>query len=388
MTVVLALDRRVDAGHERSLVDLAVGATDDEGHRGLRLDRAGEAFEVEGLGAVELVGSGVLAVGELEGQHAHADEVGAVDALEGLRDHGLDAEEGGALRGPVAGRAHAVVDAAEDDHALAALRVGLAGVVDGLDLAVGLDLGEAAFLAVGHAVLDLRVGEGAARHDAVVAAARTVGVEVLLGDAGGEQELAGRGGLGERARGRDVVGGDGVAEERQGAQLGEGRHRRGRHREALEERGLLDVGGRFLPAEARARAALDAFPLGGGVGEGVGGVLRLEHRGLEAAGDVVGDLRLGGPDILEEDRFPVVCKRGVIVTSRTNTFEVFYTIHFRVMTYTRLFNLKSICQILTQLSSRLNLLRSVRLPKIIVSPFFFVNLLIINTSFPVNIMIG
>ena len=35
-------------------------------------------------------------------QHAHADEVGAVDALEALRDDGLHAEELRALRRPVA----------------------------------------------------------------------------------------------------------------------------------------------------------------------------------------------------------------------------------------------------------------------------------------------
>ena len=43
-----------------------------------------------------------LAVAELERQHAHADEVRTVDALEALGDHGADAEEQGALGGPVA----------------------------------------------------------------------------------------------------------------------------------------------------------------------------------------------------------------------------------------------------------------------------------------------
>ena len=138
-----------------------------------------------------------------------------MDALKGLRDHGADAEEGGALRGPVAGRAHAVVDAAEDDHAFAALLVGLAGVVDRLDLGVGLDLREAAFLAVGHYVLHLGVGEGAAGHDAVVTTARTVGVEVLLRHAGREEELAGRGLFLEGAGGGDVVGRDRITEEGQ-----------------------------------------------------------------------------------------------------------------------------------------------------------------------------
>ena len=42
---------------------------------------------------------------ELEGEDSHADEVGAVDALVALGDDEADAEEAGALGGPVAGRA-------------------------------------------------------------------------------------------------------------------------------------------------------------------------------------------------------------------------------------------------------------------------------------------
>ena len=49
---------------------------------------------------------------------------------------------------------------------------------------VGLEQRAAAFLAAEHEVLDADVGEGAAGHDAVVAAARAVAVEVLEGDAG------------------------------------------------------------------------------------------------------------------------------------------------------------------------------------------------------------
>ena len=44
-----------------------------------------------------------VAGGELQGQDAHPDQVGAVDALEALGDHGADAEEVGALGRPVAG---------------------------------------------------------------------------------------------------------------------------------------------------------------------------------------------------------------------------------------------------------------------------------------------
>ena len=53
--------------------------------------------------------------------------------------------------------------------------------------------GVSAFDAGDHQVLDADVGEGAAGHDAVVAAARAVAVEVLRGHAVLEQEFAGRG---------------------------------------------------------------------------------------------------------------------------------------------------------------------------------------------------
>ena len=64
-----------------------------------------------------------LAVGELQRQHAHADEVGAVDALEGLGDHRAHAEQVRALGRPVARRARAVLLAAEDDERRALLGV-------------------------------------------------------------------------------------------------------------------------------------------------------------------------------------------------------------------------------------------------------------------------
>ena len=53
------------------------------------------------------------------------------------------------------------------------------GVVDRHDLAVGLVGGDAAFDAGDHLVLDADVGEGAAHHHLVIAAARAVLVEVV-----------------------------------------------------------------------------------------------------------------------------------------------------------------------------------------------------------------
>ena len=57
-----------------------------------------------------------LAVRELQRQHAHADEVRAVDALVGLGDDGADAQQRGALGRPVARGAGAVLLAGQHDQ--------------------------------------------------------------------------------------------------------------------------------------------------------------------------------------------------------------------------------------------------------------------------------
>src|ERR671921_146696 len=73
------------------------------------------AWSVPGAGSTLTVTVlGGLAGRELERDDAHADEVGAVDALVGLGDDRLDAQQGRALGRPVARRARAVLDAAED----------------------------------------------------------------------------------------------------------------------------------------------------------------------------------------------------------------------------------------------------------------------------------
>ena len=69
-------------------------------------------------------------VGELQRQHAHADQVRAVDALEALRDHRPHAEQLRALGGPVARGARAVLPAREHDQLDALAHVAHGGVVD------------------------------------------------------------------------------------------------------------------------------------------------------------------------------------------------------------------------------------------------------------------
>src|SRR5690606_4858370 len=75
-----------------------------------------ETFDVEGLAAVEPEARGRVAFEELQRQHAHADQVRAVNALVALRDDGLDAEQRRALRGPVARRACTILLAGQDQQ--------------------------------------------------------------------------------------------------------------------------------------------------------------------------------------------------------------------------------------------------------------------------------
>src|SRR4029450_11830279 len=88
-------------------------------------------------------------------------------------------------------------------------------VVDGRLLLVGQVEGEAALGAGGEPVAQPDVGEGAADHHLVVAPARPVGVEVADLDALFHQVLPGRAVTLDHAGGRDVVGGDAVAEQGQ-----------------------------------------------------------------------------------------------------------------------------------------------------------------------------
>jgi len=101
--VVVDLNRRIDAAADVDVFYAAVLARDLERQILLRLDVRIEAYDVVGLGAIKLEALRGRAVLELQRQHAHADEVAAVDAFEALRHDGFHAEKVRAFRRPVAG---------------------------------------------------------------------------------------------------------------------------------------------------------------------------------------------------------------------------------------------------------------------------------------------
>src|SRR5260221_7922075 len=110
--VVVHLDRRIDAQQHLDLRSGPVLVVDHDRHFLARVHAVFDTEDVDGLVAFDAERGHRVVPHELEGQHAHHDEVGAVDALEALDDHGTRAEEQRALGGPVARAARAVLLAA------------------------------------------------------------------------------------------------------------------------------------------------------------------------------------------------------------------------------------------------------------------------------------
>ena len=116
MLEVLALARRVEP--EDRLERLAVGARPSPR---ARRRRRGPSI-ANSSSPVRPSDSRRLAGPVLEREDAHHQQVRAVDPLVALGDHGADAEERRALRGPVAGGAGAVLLAGEDDSGVPSAR--------------------------------------------------------------------------------------------------------------------------------------------------------------------------------------------------------------------------------------------------------------------------
>src|SRR5579862_9013425 len=102
MAEIFELVERVDAAEQLHLIDRATGAVNTADELGARLQALGDAQNIETLGALELQALAVHALLELQRQHRHADEIGAMNALEAFDDHGAHAQELRALGRPVA----------------------------------------------------------------------------------------------------------------------------------------------------------------------------------------------------------------------------------------------------------------------------------------------
>lgn len=309
--VVVDFGRGIEAGDEGE----AQAAAGGEGDFLLGFQHAGESDDAEGAGVHVLDPVVVGLVFEGEGEDSHANEVRAMDALEALGDDGFDAEKGGAFGGPVTGGSHAVVFAADDDEFTSSLLVSDGSIVDEGSLGVfgGGDflircgdgsvaevLGVAALDAGGHEVFDADVAEGAAGHDAVVSATGTEGVELGLFDAVFVEVFSGGTGPGDGSGGRDMVGGDAVAEDAKRAGVDDvPAFGRGGAGEVFEEGWELDVGGVVAPGVGVSGGACDLDPLLiGGVEIGVE---LVENLGLESTSDDSLKFLRGRPEVFEID---------------------------------------------------------------------------------------
>ena len=115
---------------------------------------------------------------ELQRQHAHSHQIGAVNTLEAFGDDRFDPQQISALGRPVPARPGAVFLPGDHHQRRARGLIAHGRVVDRQFLAGRYIEGVATFFAAEHFVANTNIGEGAAHHHFMVAAPRTVGVEV------------------------------------------------------------------------------------------------------------------------------------------------------------------------------------------------------------------
>ena len=121
------------------------------------------------------------------------------------------------------------------------------GVVDGHLLAAGLMDGPTAFGTGREQIAQANIGERAAHHHFVIAAARAIGIEILRLHSVRDQIFSGGRIRGNGAGGRNVVGGDAIAQHRQRAQAMQILQRGGLQRHIFKIWRMLDVGGFIVP---------------------------------------------------------------------------------------------------------------------------------------------
>ena len=112
-----------------------------------------------------------------------------------------------------------------------------------------------------HEVLDADIGKSAAGHDAVVAAARSVTIEVRRLDAVFDQIFPRRRSCFDRASRRNVVGRDGITENTERTRSSDVGDLPRVHGEVFEERRVLDVSALVVPRVELSGRARDLVPL-------------------------------------------------------------------------------------------------------------------------------
>src|SRR5947207_4643606 len=176
--VVINLDRRIDAQLYWNRFALPVLARDLQRHHLSGLNRLRQSRDGVSLGTIESKGLRIRSFSELQWQHAHADQIRPMNALEARRHDRFHAEQPRSLRRPVATRSRPVLVPGENDERNGSRLIFHRRVVDRHLLAIGMMNRHAPFRARDHQVLDPDVGKCSASHHQIVAPPRTVAVKI------------------------------------------------------------------------------------------------------------------------------------------------------------------------------------------------------------------
>ena len=273
------------------------------------------ADDIVGLGAIQAQCQPSSAGLELQRQHAHADQVGAMDTFEAFGNNRFHACQTHALGGPVARRTLAVIGAGDDDQRLFAAHIGFDCFPHAHHFAFRLDTRQRTgfYLAFGiahHFVFQRRVGKRRALRGQVVAAVGGVRVEVLFRQAHLVQILASGRVHHDGVRRRQVIGGDVVWQYCQRAHAGQ---RAWCCQRAFPVRWATDVGRHRAPVVQRA-------DLGACIG------LHRKHRlvhlaellRLDAGFDDGVDFLVARPNIFQADFLAVDHRQHILFDIETN----------------------------------------------------------------------
>ena len=268
ISVVVDFDGCIDAAGDDEVDHRAIlscgGDFDGLLRRQVIIDR-----DVVGFGPIEVEGISAFAVSKLQRQHAHSDEIGAVDSFVAGGQYGSDAQQVGSLGGPIAGRPGSVFGSGEHDERRAIGLVLVGGFVDRHLITAGQVGGQSTFGPGCHEVSEPDIGKRASGHHAIVAPPAAVAVEVIGRDAMLLQEQSGGRVVLDGTGGRDVVGGHAVVDTDEDTGAGDTLDRRRFGGHVDKERRFLDVGALCVPLKDVPGGSGDGLPLGWAFGCGL-----------------------------------------------------------------------------------------------------------------------
>lgn len=259
--------------------------------------------DVELFRASEAEGVSRFAFLELEGQNTHSKEVTSVDTLVALSDDDLDSLEVGALGSPIARGSRSVLFTSEDDSVNTITLVLVSSVKDG-HLFSGRDVHGGRTSLLNHLVDQTHVGESTTSHDLIVTSARSVRVEIFIGDSTLSKEAGSRGVLSDLSSRGDVIGSDGVSHVQKAVSVTHVSNGLEFGLSALEEGRVVDVGGVVVPRVEFTSGGFEVLPHLGSLKDVVVDI--NEHLGLDASFGNFLDFFTGRPDIGEENVLTVL----------------------------------------------------------------------------------